>query len=227
VEQALTQLAQARRYAEDAGVGLWDFAVEIGCLVKQGLTMTDLRWLVAKGYLLHGTDQLLTHGLSRQIQISQTLKFVSESCFIISKAGLEFVNPSTCTTSAHDANEEDRLLPLWDDERQELRMGNVLVKKFKLPAPNQRKVLVAFEEENWPYRIDDPLPQHSAIDPKRRLHHTLVALNRNHRCEAIRFLGDGTGEGVCWDQIDRGRNELSYADCRAQTFSVPHARKSL
>jgi hypothetical protein len=49
VEQALTQLAQARRYAEDARVGLWDSAVEIGCLEKQGLTTTDLRWLVAKG----------------------------------------------------------------------------------------------------------------------------------------------------------------------------------
>jgi hypothetical protein len=103
----------------------------------------------------------------------------------------------------------------------------VLVKKFKLPAPNQRKVLIAFEEEKWPYRIDDPLPQHPEIDPRRRLHHTLVALNRNHRCEAIRFLGDGSGEGVCWDQIVRGRNEFSCAECQAQTRRVPDDRKGV
>jgi hypothetical protein len=52
--------------------------------------------------------------------------------------------------------------------------------------------------------VDDPLPQHPEIDPKRRLHHTLVALNRNQKCRAIRFTGDGSGEGVCWERTTDG-----------------------
>ena len=53
-------------------------------------------------------------------------------------------------------------------------------------------------------RIDDPLPPVPEQDPKRRLHDTIKCLNRNHRRKAIRFHGDGTGEGVCWEFLDAG-----------------------
>src|SRR5205814_465539 len=60
--------------------------------------------------------------------------------------------------------------PIWDRDRQQLRLGKVIVKQFKVPAPNQEAVLAAFEEESWPPRIDDPLPPQPEQDPKRRLH---------------------------------------------------------
>ena len=52
----------------------------------------------------------------------------------------------------------DGSLPSWDAQRRVLQLGNELVKLFRVPAPNQEAVLSAFEEEGWPFRVDDPLP---------------------------------------------------------------------
>ena len=46
--------------------------------------------------------------------------------------------------------------PKWDPERQELRVGDLVVKQFKVPAANQERILAAFEADGWPVRSDDP-----------------------------------------------------------------------
>ncbi len=89
--------------------------------------------------------------------------------------------------------------PSWDCELQELRVGITIIKQFKVPARNQETILSAFQEEGWPVFIDDPLPQHSEIDPKRRLHDTINSLNRNQKNDLIRFRGNGSGEGIRWE----------------------------
>ena len=91
------------------------------------------------------------------------------------------------------------LIPKWDGQRQELRLRDIVVKQFKVPAINQERILAAFEEEGWPVLIDDPLPPHPGQDPKRRLHDTINSLNRNQKHALLRFLGDGKGEGVRWE----------------------------
>ena len=90
-------------------------------------------------------------------------------------------------------------VPVWDCDRQELRWGGTLIKQFKVPSPNQETILAAFEEEHWPPRIDDPLPPQMDQEPKRRLHDTINTLNRNQKNALIRFLGDGSGQGVRWE----------------------------
>jgi hypothetical protein len=65
----------------------------------------------------------------------------------------------------------------------------------------QEAILMALEEEHWPPRIDDPLPGHPNHLPKRRLHDTIKSLNRNQKNNLIRFMGDGTGEGIRWELI--------------------------
>jgi hypothetical protein len=88
--------------------------------------------------------------------------------------------------------------PHWDLQRRELWMGHVLVKSFRVPAENQEAILTAFQEDGWPSRIDDPLPQAPKIDPKRRLHSTIQCLNRNRKAALLHFHGDGRGIGVRW-----------------------------
>ena len=88
-----------------------------------------------------------------------------------------------------------------------MRLGGLVVKQFKLPAPNQETILAAFEEEDWPPRIDDPLPPKSNLAGKNRLHDTIKCLNRNHRKRLLRFNGDGTGEGVLWAALGAGPDE--------------------
>lgn len=106
-------------------------------------------------------------------------------------------NPQLSGSAAQ--NDVREMTPKWDCDRQELRFRHDVVKVFKLNSPNQATILAAFEEEGWPTRIDDPLPHHSEIDPKQRLHDTIKSLNRNQKRRLIRFRGDGTGQGIRWE----------------------------
>jgi len=91
-----------------------------------------------------------------------------------------------------------KIAPAWDAERRELRLGLVMVKEFRQPAKNQETILAAFQEENWPPRIDDPLPGGDNRDARERLHNTVNRLNRQP-VRMIRFLLDGTGQGILWE----------------------------
>jgi hypothetical protein len=79
----------------------------------------------------------------------------------------------------------------------------------------QEAILMAFEEEQWPPRIDDPLPGHPDLLPKRRLHDTIKSLNRNQKNSLIRFMGDGTGEGIRWELIP-SRNDAEQLSALLQ-----------
>jgi hypothetical protein len=91
--------------------------------------------------------------------------------------------------------------PFWDSQRRELRLGNVVVKRFRQPARNQETVLAAFEEDGWPDRIDSPLPEESAAETAHRLHDAVKKLNRQP-VPRIRFFSDGRGEGILWELLE-------------------------
>jgi hypothetical protein len=100
----------------------------------------------------------------------------------------------------------ERLVPKWDSDRRQLRVDATIVKEFKVPATNQVIILAVFEEENWPPKIDDPLPQKSDIDPQRRLHDTINSLNRRQRHRLLHFGADGLGRGIRWDFLGKPRS---------------------
>jgi len=87
------------------------------------------------------------------------------------------------------------------------------VKAFDKPAPNQEKVLSAFEEDGWPRHIDDPLSGSGELDPKDRLRFTVRRLNAFQKQPLIRFFADGTGQGIRWERVD-ATSTLSAAKSR-------------
>lgn len=87
--------------------------------------------------------------------------------------------------------------PTWDAQRRELRVHGKVVRRFRVPAPNQTRILTAFAEADWPSRIPNPTPLDPWTDPKKRLRDTLRSLNAGLR--VLRFRGDGTGEGILWE----------------------------
>ena len=89
---------------------------------------------------------------------------------------------------------------MWDAQLRELRVGDVVLKRFRQPAVSQETILAAFEEEGWPLHIDNPLPGHDDGDAVDRLHGAVRRLN-NQRKGLIRFECDGRGEGVFWKLI--------------------------
>src|SRR6056297_506533 len=112
------------------------------------------------------------------------------------------------TSSLSDPDSHQSLRPRWDRERRLLWIDDQLVKSFRRNAPTQANILDVFEEEDWPERIDDPLPWPSVSDPlvaRKRAHHRLrtaiQSLNQNHRIEAMSFHCDGTGEAITWRYV--------------------------
>jgi hypothetical protein len=214
--EVLARLEQARRYAGDVGADAWQFAVALDDLKAIGLTANDLRWLMIKLCVELATE-IEPAGQQRQFRIPPACSMVAGACLVITPIGqnlLAALGQCSPDRSGSDVDVEfvDRVpdrpgnlapglqavRPRWDYLRCELHFGDHLIKRFRLPAPNQKRILAAFEEEHWPPRIDDPLSPHPEIDSKRRLHHTLIALNRNQKQRLIQFQGDGTGEGICW-----------------------------
>jgi hypothetical protein len=95
----------------------------------------------------------------------------------------------------------DAELPCWNPDSHELTLGGQIVKRFRQPAPDQERILAAFQESGWPERIDDPLPPHGDVVPKQCLHFTISNLNRCHDHSLVGFHGNGTGEGIRWARI--------------------------
>jgi len=207
LREALALLLQACEYAHELGQSAWDLAFEIEVLQAAKLTHSDLRWLAAKGYVAHGVEISCPDDSARRFRHTTLLRPEPGTCFILTEAGAALARESTSLTPAQHARGQSTKTHAnleaanlkWDQQRRQLRVGNEIVKEFKLPSPNQETVLMAFEEEGWPPRIDDPLPPVPEIDSRRRLHDTIKALNRKQKRALVRFMGDGTGEGIRWE----------------------------
>lgn len=215
IRPALQALRESHDFAGDLAREPWDFALEIATLRQLGLTSNDCRWLVARGLVFHADETTQAHHDRRMFTPCSNLSLRETSCFILTPEGLRIAYglpgmSEPAIPAAEERHEQPIPLrrpdavaalprPRWDRARQELRVGSRLIKAFKVPATNQEAILAAFEEEDWPPRIDDPLPIKLNLDPKRRLHDTINSLNRNQKCALLRFFGDGSGQGVRWE----------------------------
>jgi hypothetical protein len=225
---ALSVLLDAHLYAQDLRLDSWDFAVELSTLRPLGLTNSDFRWLAGKGLVECGRELTLARDERRSFRQCTHLKLKKRTCLVLTCAGVVAAGGEapvevrreqatavvdSTDRSAHRpislpefiaASSISEPKPTWDRDRQQLRLGKMIVKQFKVPAANQETVLAAFQEEDWPVRIDDPLSPKPDQDPKRRLHDTINSLNRNQSRRLIRFLGDGSGQGVRWEFVSIG-----------------------
>jgi hypothetical protein len=219
----LSLLWRGFEYARDLETGGWEFAVEDDALFQAGFSAIDLRWLIARGYVEFAQLAAPSEG-KEQIPEKKRPFATKNACFILTSAGAAFAMQILAQTlqpvapaengkarqvgdvSSHAVVEpslsRQKQKPSWDRDRKELRFGACVIKQFRWAAVNQETILMAFEEEDWPTRIDDPLPQKLNLDPKNRLHDTIKCLNRNHKKRLIRFSGDGTGEGIYWNFLD-------------------------
>lgn len=228
---ALALLRQAQACAADTEASPWDFAVEVCQLKQAGLGDTELRWLIKKRLVEHRLEATVVGQQVRSFSSAGGVKFTAESCFILTAEGLNSLQqedgardfrerkpprtaPATPSVLSIAAAESPppaplpppqpvaaALQPRWDQELRELWFGPVLVKRFRFRSPNQEMVLLAFQEEGWPVRIDDPLPPVANLTTRQRLHDAIKNLNRNQAHREIRFAGDGTGEGVRWERF--------------------------
>jgi hypothetical protein len=196
LRNAMPLLFDASNCARHIGKDVWEFAVELDALQAAGLSGSHLRWLICQRFVRHADEVPRTHGL-RKWRRRSGLCLSSRTCFILTPEGEEFLR-SWSNGDRTAARQQPEGTPVWDGRRRELRVGSAIVKRFQQPASNQELVLAAFQEEEWPPRIFDPLPPVRDQDTKRRLHSTINNLNRGHDQPILRFHGGGDGLSISW-----------------------------
>jgi hypothetical protein len=203
---ALLQLGHAAAYAREAGRPDWDFAVEVECLRALGLTNSELRWLVCKGYAEHAAETTPAGSEGRCFAGEARLLFGACSCFVITARGEEWVQGLAPPGKADRGRNGDfpngkGTCPHWNAALRVLSVGGRVVKQYRVPAENQELILAAFEELSWPPHLDDPLPPAPGLDSQQRLRDTTGRLNHNQKHRLIRFHGDGHGRGLWWELL--------------------------
>jgi len=201
---ALALLQHALDCAKDAQAPPWDFALEIGQLYAAGLTITDLRWMVVKEFVEHA-DETSVHGNEhRSFTPSRGPNFLPTTSVLLTKKGAALAARENvgCPDEIPAANGKSHprasLKPQWDAARRELSLGGRMVKQFHVPARNQELILSAFQEDDWPESIGDPLTGEIDIDPKIRLNDAIYRLNHKQLACLIRFHVNGHGSSVHW-----------------------------
>lgn len=220
IAKALSTLLHAVDFAQFSDRPLWDFAVDLSELHRLGLDTAAIRWLVLEGLVemaieepvdLSDSGVVQTLSKSRAFRLTQTMIETDGLCFVLTDIGIRVARELTSALPEHSGDvvslgapckksESDFILkPTWNASIRELRVGQTLLRRFRLKAPAQEVVLAAFEEDGWPQRIDDPLPPQPFLENKRRLRSTIHSLNRYHEQPMIRFRADGSGEGIFWE----------------------------
>ncbi len=216
IRRGLDQLARASDYAQDLETSSWDLAVEIERLLALGMTTSDLRWLVKRGYLSHARETTAPQDTDRRFEPAEhNLAFGKNTCFVLTEAGLSILGRGHAVASREIMEAplelpsrkmaaqrgQQAAVPNWDRDTRTFLVGESMIKRFRVPSPNQEAVLEAFQEEGWPASIDDPLSPVPDYDPKRRLRDTIKCLNLHQSARLIRFRGDGTGQRVLWELV--------------------------
>jgi len=211
----LALLWRAYICAQATGANMWDFALRAGRLYEAGMTSSDLRWMIAKGFAEHDQETPRYGDTRRSFRRSNGYFFNQQTCLILTPSGAALAEhvlgetvrwaqalsaPASRKTAAFaGAPAAFALKPRWNAIRRELFLAGQIVKRFRVPARNQETILSVFEEEGWAEHIHDPLPATHDIDAPTRLHDAINRLNGCQINPLLRFHGDGKGTGVFWE----------------------------
>jgi hypothetical protein len=198
---------EAHRLARSVECDQWEFAVAASDLVAAGMTESVIRWLLFKRYVEQQIECTTTKSARRVFRPVRHRAIMNRSCIVLTDRGAQVVadamsslqTSGSSSQSNSNGTAQNHARPRWNAQLRELRMGEILVKRFRCPAPDQELVLSSFQELGWPTRLDDPLPCERGINRKKRIHDTIMRLNRHQKSRLIRFSGDGTGEAIFWN----------------------------
>jgi hypothetical protein len=163
-------------------------AVLENILLRDGCKEPDTAfWLLGKKYGVHEEDWL-----PQQVEDKGFLAIAKE-------LGQAVEDYRKTTPRPHIA---EKPKPFYDADLGQLWVGDLLVKEFKEPAENQRRVLKFFQAAAFRNRIADPLrkPGQPTRKHQRRHRDTIAGLNDGHiNPGIIHFRADFTGDGIIWE----------------------------
>jgi hypothetical protein len=86
----LRSLRDAWDCARQMNRSVWEFALEIDTLRSAGLSHTDLRWLLGKGYAEHAVETTRPSEGPRRFRPVRSMTLPMRTCFILTDAGAQF-----------------------------------------------------------------------------------------------------------------------------------------
>jgi hypothetical protein len=196
---ALTLLQNARNAAIELKLDPWEFAVGLPMLVTVGLSVMDVRQLLADGLAECRPELTPSDSGQRSFDAVADRPLTGRSCFVLTPAGERYLLSRNGHSAVGEAT--DRMIPRWDRETRQLWFAGRLVKVYCRPAESQETILMAFEEDGWPARIDDPLPRVPGVHSIDRLHEAVRRLNRSQLSRLLLFRRDGSGTGITWKRL--------------------------
>ena len=229
-KDVLRMLARAAATALAVGRDAWEFAVERYALREAGLDHSSLRRLLCEGLVVAGEETTRPRQRRRTFRRSANLRLTKRTCFVLAPCGEAVLRalegsqdkpgePSEIPAGVRLDGAHPAARPHWDRERRVLTWAGRVVKRYRVPAPNQERLLDAFEEEGWPPHLDDPLSRGNGCDSKQRLHDTIKRLNLRQTERLLQFWGDGTGTGVCWEPLLRDLPQISPRSAPDRTLT--------
>ena len=90
MERGATLLLQAMILASQVARDPWDFAVEIATLQAVGMSNSDLRWMICKGFVQHAYEETESQAPNRKFRPNGELSFSNRSCFVLTETGKQF-----------------------------------------------------------------------------------------------------------------------------------------
>ena len=88
--------------------------------------------------------------------------------------------------------------PRYDRRLRQFLVGPFMLREFQRSADNQVGILDAFEDENWPARVE--LAVRSDLDPEHKTNNAVSNLNHGQVLFLVRFFCDGI-RGVRWELV--------------------------
>ena len=188
----------------------WEFAIEADQLLSRGVSASTLRALLCERLVESGVETTAPSMRRRRFKPLKNLTLPPRTCLVLTAEGERAAQQAAASSavahtlgSVHAVShvvKNGRAHPRWNATSRTLFFGDQVIKRYRVPAAGQEAILNAFEEEDWPDCIDDPLPPHDGQDAKQRLHNIINALNRHHETSSsIHFSGNGNGQGIRWE----------------------------
>jgi hypothetical protein len=210
----LAVLLEAFEFARATSSNAWDFAVERSVLSNAGMSVNELRWLLASRFAEHGIDLTPSDTERRPIRITKSFRFLDDSCFILTVAGVDHARslcrdpaqldpgkPNHQPSDASGKSIPQAGKPHWDRNSSRLIYEGIVCVILNRAAENLEAVLDAFEASGWAPQIHDPFPAGKPGNRKRRLHNTINALNRCQSTPRIHFASADSGRAIRWTLI--------------------------
>lgn len=194
--RGLLRLLEAHAEAEASAQDVWQFAVPIDVLRNHsGLTLPDIRWLVATGLAAYGIETT-RGGRRRTFRRHAALSASGRACFVATDQGLKIARHACSPLDGNPARDAGK--PSWDAATGDLTIDGELVKHLAQSATAQRAILDACHAASWGNPVASPFAAMPVRERSQYLRRLLHELNQHHHERAMHFASIDKAKYLRW-----------------------------